>query len=99
MLIDVSEQWGGEVTFAGIWQHGEDHGTRLGLLGDLQCCCDGGTAGDPRENTFLRGQATGHRDCIVVGNTEDVVWNGTIQYLRYEIGCPSLNLVGLPFLP
>src|SRR5512134_3232951 len=74
VFLDRLEQRSRQVPFAGIGEHAEDHGIRLGLLGDLHRDRERRSAGDAGEDALLLRQLprpfhadrTGDRDQVVV---------------------------------
>ena len=56
---DVREEWGAEVAFAGVGEHGEDGGAFGGFGGDPEGSGEGGSGADADEDAFLLGQFPG----------------------------------------
>src|SRR5699024_2854852 len=94
LVAQVLVQDGGDVALAEVRDDDDDRlalGLRAG--GDLQRGLQVRAGRNAAEDALLRGELTGHRDGVLVGDGDDLVEDVAVEDLRHEVGAEALDLV------
>jgi hypothetical protein len=92
---DAVEQHRTQVAFSGVGQHDDDRLAGIFRFpGMAHRRRHGRTAGDPRQDSFLPGEAAGVLDSLFVRHLFDDINQREVEHLRYEAGADALDLVG-----